>query len=130
MAVLLVAALLHLPARKTWDTKNEASTFKMARLDIPGTAFLITFIIFLLLFLDTASQATASWTSLSWLLGSILSFACFISMEAGIATHTMTPLRILFGPEFLGAFLALDFGNVAWYGALFYIPLLYQAVGH
>lgn len=52
----------------------------------------------------------------------------FLRVEAVVANPLM-PLRLLFGRNLLGAYLALCFGNVAWYGVLFYVPLLYQAVG-
>ncbi|KAL8972262.1 MAG: hypothetical protein Q9183_000643 [Haloplaca sp. 2 TL-2023] len=59
-----------------------------------------------------------------------VSFMVFLWVEKRIAPVPLTPLRLLFGKQYLGAYLALAFGNVAWYGVIFYVPLLYQVNGH
>jgi len=80
--------------------------------------------------MDKISTANTDWTSYLWFLGSAIFFVLFLCVESKIAPDPLTPLHLLFGRDFLGAYLALAFGNVAWYGVIFYVPLLYQAVGH
>ncbi|KAL2147940.1 hypothetical protein VTI28DRAFT_3418 [Corynascus sepedonium] len=70
------------------------------------------------------------WISYIYALASDLAFSPFLYVEQQIASRPLTPLRRLFGKDFLGAYLALAFGNVGWYGVIFYVPLLYQATGH
>ncbi|TEY65542.1 hypothetical protein BOTCAL_0139g00090 [Botryotinia calthae] len=125
IAVLLISALLRLPA----ETRSQKAELK--RVDFLGAASLIFCLILLLVFLDRlASDKGNKWESYSWLVGSAVLFLIFLSVEKRYASDPLTPLHLLFGREFLGAYLALAFGNVAWYGIIFYVPLLYQVVGH
>jgi len=80
--------------------------------------------------MDILSTKPEKLTTYLWLIGSAASFLAFLWVEKKIALDPLTPLRLLFGRDFLGAYLALAFGNVAWYGVIFYVPLLYQATGH
>ncbi|KAI8962429.1 MFS general substrate transporter [Daldinia sp. FL1419] len=125
IAVLSVIILLHLPPLEHDDSQRS----KLARVDFLGGVSLVTFLIMLLIFLDRISLENYQWQSTFWLVGSVVAFATFLRAET-VTANPLMPLRLLFGREFLGAYLALCFGNVAWYGVLFYIPLLYQAVGH
>lgn len=125
IAVLLISTLLQLPA----ESRSQKAELK--RVDFLGAASLISCLVLLLVFLDQlASDKANKWESYSWLIGSAILLFLFLSVEKRYAFDPLTPLRLLFGREFLGAYLALAFGNVAWYGIIFYVPLLYQAVGH
>jgi hypothetical protein len=124
-----VTVLLQLPSQK-YNQKDTQKT-KWKQIDFLGAISLISCLVLLLVFLDlVASDKADKWQSYLWLLGSIVCFFAFLWIEERVWVTPLTPLRILFGREFLGAYLALAFGNVAWYGIIFYVPLMYQAVGH
>ncbi|KAK4245023.1 MFS general substrate transporter [Corynascus novoguineensis] len=128
IAIVFVSLLLKLPPRAPEGTGSIRA--KLSRVDFLGAATLITSLVTLLVFLDHISSADASWTSYIYALASGLAFSAFLYIEQQIASRPLTPLRLLFGKDFLGAYLALAFGNVGWYGVIFYVPLLYQATGH
>ncbi|KAF1846586.1 MFS general substrate transporter, partial [Cucurbitaria berberidis CBS 394.84] len=125
IAVLLVAVLLHVP---THQQHEDDTSSKLARIDFLGAISLIIWLASLLVFLDHMSAGIYHWPSFIWLGVAITFLVVFLRVEA-IVTNPLMPLHLLFGQVFLGAYLALFFGNVAWYGVLFYVPLLYQAVG-
>ncbi|KAH6628917.1 major facilitator superfamily protein [Chaetomium tenue] len=132
IAILLVAVLLQLPppAGTTSSTKPTSTKTKLAQVDFLGATTLITSLTTLLLYLDLLAS-TPRWTTHLYLLASALLLLAFLYTEHTLTAHPLTPLHLLFGRPFLGAYLALAFGNVAWYGVLFYVPLLYQATaGH
>ncbi|KAL2017567.1 hypothetical protein VTK56DRAFT_1940 [Thermocarpiscus australiensis] len=143
LAILLISVLLRIPPTSTVPSpdsheagKNSSKTL-LSQVDFLGAATLISSLVALLLFLDRVSATTgieasssssASASSyLHLLAGSIIAFCAFLYVERNVAIQPLAPLRLLFGREFLGAYLALAFGNVAWYGVIFYVPLLYQA---
>lgn len=142
IAIFLVAILLQLPPRTDTTTSNGSKPLttkaKLAQVDFLGATTLITSLITLLLHLDrlastpaTPSQQPWAWTSAILPLTSLASLLLFLHTEHTLTAHPLTPLPLLFGRPFLGTYLALAFGNVAWYGVLFYVPLLYQATaGH
>ncbi|KAI4266226.1 MAG: hypothetical protein LQ337_008861 [Flavoplaca oasis] len=127
VAILLVAFLLKLPPRD----HHESRQFELARVDFLGATSLVFSLVSLLIFLDrVASDKGQELISCVWMACSAVSFMLFLWVEKQVAPVPLTPLRLLFGKEYLGAYLALAFGNVAWYGVIFYVPLLYQVVGH
>ncbi|KAH6844806.1 major facilitator superfamily protein [Chaetomium sp. MPI-CAGE-AT-0009] len=134
IAILLVAVLLQLPPPPPPPPPS-----KLAQVDFLGATTLITALTTLLLYLDrlaTPNNSTPTtpqheWTTHLYLLTSIIALLFFLHTEHTLSPHPLTPLHLLFGRPLLGAYLALAFGNVAWYGVLFYVPLLYQATaGH
>jgi hypothetical protein len=128
IAIALVAVLLQLPSQ-SHDQKDDQKT-KLKQVDFLGAVTLIACLVLLLVFLDKiASDRANRLVSYLWLISSAACFCGFIWVESSFALNPLTPLRILFGKKFLGAYIALAFGNVAWYGIIFYVPLLYQAVG-
>ncbi|KAK0664513.1 MFS general substrate transporter [Cercophora samala] len=126
LAIVLISILL--PPRTALQQENNKA--KLAQVDFLGATALIAFLVTLLVFLDRVSTAGAGWEPYLWLLGSAVSLVAFLFIEHNVTSNPLTPLHLLFGKDFLGAYLALGFGNVAWYGVLFYVPLLYQAVSH
>ncbi|EPE24597.1 MFS general substrate transporter [Glarea lozoyensis ATCC 20868] len=129
IAISLVAVLLQLPT-ESHHQKDEQKT-KIKQVDFLGAVSLIACLVLLLVFLDTiASDRANHLVSYLWLISSAVCFVVFLWVENSFALYPLTPLRILFGKNFLGAYIALAFGNVAWYGIIFYVPLLYQAIGH
>ncbi|KAK4205033.1 MFS general substrate transporter [Triangularia verruculosa] len=128
IAVAIVLVFVLLPPGVV--SEDESTTAKLAQVDFLGAAALIAFLVTLLVFLDRISAAGAGWDSYLWLLASAISLAAFLFIEQKVASNPLTPLRLLFGKDFLGAYLGLAFGNVAWYGVLFYVPLVYQVVSH
>lgn len=98
--------------------------------DFLGAMTIISGLILLLVFLDKLASDGTTWATYLWLLVSIVCLSVFLWVEKRVAPQPLTPLHLLFGKDFLGAYLALAFGNMAWYGVIFYVPMLYQAVGH
>ena len=131
-AILMVFVLLpgRLLPRSPYQTADNAKTTKLAQVDFLGATTLIVFLVTLLVFLDRISSTGVGWKPFIWLFASAVSLGAFLFIEQKVTSNPLTPLRLLFGKDFLGAYLALAFGNVAWYGVLFYVPLLYQAVSH
>ncbi|KAI1489101.1 MFS general substrate transporter [Biscogniauxia mediterranea] len=133
IAILLVAVLLHLPTT-TLSPSTPSVLTRLSRVDFPGAATLITTLVLFLILLDVLSSPEAHPSSplLNPLLLAVLTplgLALYLYIQARGASAPLTPLRLLLGRRYLGAYLALALANVAWYGALFYVPLLYQAVG-
>ncbi|KAM7185425.1 MFS general substrate transporter [Naviculisporaceae sp. PSN 640] len=143
VAILLVSVLLvglPPPLRTSnglgQDQSDCNKKTKLAQVDLLGATALIAFLVTFLVFLDRISapssvEAGAAWCDpWAWIVACAIFLAAFLFIEQNVASNPLTPLHLLLGKKFLGAYLALAFGNVAWYGALFYIPLLYQAVAH
>ena len=127
VAIFLVAFLLKLPPRD----HHESRQFELARVDFLGATSLVFSLVSLLIFSDrVASDKSQELVSRVWMACSAVSFMVFLWVEKQVAPVPLTPLHLLFGKDYLGAYLALAFGNVAWYGVIFYVPLLYQVVGH
>ncbi|KAI1639147.1 MFS general substrate transporter [Biscogniauxia mediterranea] len=135
VAILLVAVLLHLPTPSPSPSPTTPSVLtRLSRVDFPGAATLITTLVLFLILLDVLSspQRPDKTHHPSPLLLAVLTplgLALYLYIQARGASSPLTPLRLLLGRRYLGAYLALALANVAWYGALFYVPLLYQAVG-
>lgn len=128
IAIVFVSLLLKLPPRVPEGAGSIRA--KLSQVDFLGAATPITSLVTLLVFLDHISSADASWISYIYALASGLAFSAFLYVEQQIASRPLTPLRLLFDKDFLGAYLALAFGNVGWYGVIFYVHLLYHATGH
>ncbi|KAI5919268.1 MFS general substrate transporter [Camillea tinctor] len=146
IAILLVAILLHLPPSPHSSTnlstpdisspslpnKPAPLLTRLSRVDFPGASTLITALVLFLILLDLLASPSSPQTPRYLIpLLSVLAPLClalYLTIQARVPSP-LTPLRILLGPQYLGAYLALALANVAWYGALFYVPLLYQAVG-
>ena len=126
IAIFLVVLLLKLPPIECHGNQQS----RLASVDFLGAATLTTCLVLLLIFMDNVSSDSDRWTTYLWLIGSMTFFLVFLWIETRIAADPLTPLRLFFGRDFLGANLALAVGNVAWYALFFYLPLLYQAVGH
>lgn len=115
--------LLHVPTRAAGVLRTNLS-----RVDFLGAALLISALTTLLLFLDGVSASPDHWTPYAWLAASAFLFPLFVSIESRVAKDPLTPIHLLFGRHYLGAYLGNAFAVAGWFGVMFYTPLLYQAV--
>ena len=102
---------------------------KLRRVDFPGALTLVIAVFGLLLGLDRGSNV--SWSNSITILSlivSVLFFAIFVVVEQKYALEPFAPGRIIFERSLFACYLCNFFSFGGWLGALFYIPLFYQAV--
>lgn len=119
-----VAVVLKLPKREVSDWKT-----KFGRVDFLGAFVLIAAVFTMLLGLDTGSNV--SWSNKVTIISLCLSlplFALFILVEFRIAAEPFAPKRIIFERSLIACYLCNFFSFGGWMGALFYLPLYFQAV--
>ena len=123
-AFVATGILLKLPKRDRAHWKA-----KLRRVDFPGAFVLVTAVTFLLLGLDQGSNV--SWKStlvIACLAVSIPLFGVFVLVEQKYAAEPFAPGRIVFERSLSAAYMCNFFSFGGWYGVLFYLPLLYQAL--
>lgn len=122
-AIISVSLLLHLPPRH-----DDKLMSKLGKVDFLGAGVLVAALTSLLLFLDTLSSGSSDRKDVYlWLSASIVLFPTFLLIETKVAREPLTPLRLLFGRDFIFAYLGNAFAIAAWFGVMFYTALLYQA---
>lgn len=119
-----VAVVLKLPKTEVSDWKT-----KFGRVDFLGAFVLIAAVFTMLLGLDTGSNV--SWSNKVTIISLCLSlplFALFILVEFRVAAEPFAPKRIIFERSLIACYLCNFFSFGGWMGALFYLPLYFQAV--
>jgi len=104
-------------------------TSKLKRIDFLGAFTLIAAVFCLLVGLDRGSNV--AWQdkyTLIFCLVSLPLFAIFIFVEMKIASHPFAPGHIIFQRSLLASYMSNFFSLGAHMGAMFYIPLYFQAV--
>jgi len=105
----------------------------LQKIDLPGSILLITFLTSLLLLLDNLTTTTTNnpTNSLLYLYITItLTTLPLLFYIESKSTHPLIPTRLLLHRSLLPSNLANAFTIAAWFGVMFYLPLLYQAVSH
>lgn len=126
MAFVTVHHVLHLPARDTSHWRE-----KLARVDFAGALLLVTAVLSLLVGLDGGGR-DGGWRGARALVPLALSpalFAAFLVVEAKVASHPFAPARVVLEPALAAGYLCNFFGVLGQMPVLFFLPLLYQAVG-
>jgi predicted MFS family arabinose efflux permease len=124
VAFLSVLFTLKLPKQESADWKT-----KLKRVDFPGAFVLVCAVFTLLLGLDRGSND--SWSAPITIANLAITgplFALFIFVEQKFASEPFAPGRIIFERSLFASYLCNFFSFGGWLGALFYVPLFYQAV--
>ena len=124
MAFISVFFALKLPKieHSNWKTK-------LARVDFPGAFVLVSAVFALLLGLDRGSNV--AWSAPISFIPLCISFPLFILfvvVEQRYAAEPFAPGRIIFERSLFACYLCNFFSFGGWLGAIFYVPLFFQAV--
>jgi len=123
VAIAAVTLVLNLP-----KTDHSHWLTKLAKIDFLGAFILVTAVTGLLIGLDTGSNV--SWSSPIAIAGLCTSplFLVFILVERYVASYPFAPFRIILNRSLYACYLCNFFSFGGWLGALFFIPLYFQAI--
>ena len=124
IAFLSVAFALKLPKVESSHWKE-----KLRRVDFPGAFVLVCAVFALLLGLERGSNV--SWSALITVIPLCISFplfGLFMLVEQKYAAEPFAPGRIMFERSLFACYLCNFFSFGGWMGAIFFIPLFFQAV--
>lgn len=124
-AFAAVHQVLHLPKRDTSHWRE-----KLGRVDFLGAFFLVSAVLSLLVGLDNGSNdGWGEARTLAPLAASPALFAVFLLVEIRWASHPFAPGHIILAPSLVAGYLCNFFGVMGQLPVIFFLPLLYQAVG-